>query len=136
MAAFPSEEEPEIDPALEREPTEISYDEQFYPARPRAFRPRARLRTQTVEKPAAAEGEPVGTNPFYVAWLRRISMLHDANTISAQLSGQGSMWQNPYASPSPTRAIETAPVWFTAYPHAFVTRPDESFLAALAESGL
>jgi len=30
----------------EHEPSEITYSEQFYPARPRALRPRARLRSQ------------------------------------------------------------------------------------------
>jgi trehalose synthase len=60
-------------------------------------------------------------------------MLADANEISQQLSGQGSMWQNPYATPSPRGAVETASVWFTAYPLSLITRPDESFLKAMAD---
>lgn len=63
-------------------------------------------------------------------------MLHDATTISAQLAGQSSMWQNPYANPNPRGAIETAPVWFTAYPLSFVTRGEQTYLSALAEPEL
>jgi trehalose synthase len=43
------------------------------------------------------------------------------------------MWQNPYATPSPRGAVETASVWFTAYPLSLITRPNESFLKALAD---
>src|SRR3712207_1430044 len=63
-------------------------------------------------------------------------MLHDANTISGQFSGQGSMWQNPYANPSPEKAVATAPVWFTAYPMSLVTKPGTSFLGTLADPDL
>jgi trehalose synthase len=124
-------------PATEHEPSEITYSEQFYPARPRALRPRARLRPQGA--PTHGEeltGEAVGTNPFYVAWLQRESMLHDANAIAGQFSGQGSMWQNPYANPSPETAVEAAPVWFTAYPLSLVTKPGSSFLGTLADPDL
>ena len=44
-----------------------------------------------------------GDNPAYVSWLLSQSMLADANEISQQFSGQGSMWQNPYANPNPAR---------------------------------
>ncbi len=63
-------------------------------------------------------------------------MLADANEISQQFSGQGSMWQNPYATPSPRGAVETASVWFTAYPLSLITRPDESFLKAMADENM
>lgn len=130
------------DPALtdaettEHEPSEITYSEQFYPARPRALRPRARLRPQG--PPAAVEqtGDAVGTNPFYVAWLQRESMLHDANQIAGQFSGQGSMWQNPFARPDADSAIDRASVWFTAYPISMVTKPGRSFLATLGDDDL
>ncbi len=59
-------------------------------------------------------------------------MLADANEISQQFSGQGSMWQNPFATPNPRGAVDTASVWFTAYPLSLITRPDESFLKAMA----
>jgi trehalose synthase len=63
-------------------------------------------------------------------------MLWDAKQLAIQLSGQGSMWQNPYAHPDPRAALERASVWFTAYPLSFITRPGESFLSALADTSL
>ena len=50
-------------------------------------------------------------------------MLSRRQPARVQLSGQGSMWQNPYAHPDPRAALERASVWFTAYPLSFVTRP-------------
>ncbi len=66
----------------------------------------------------------------------RRSMLADANEISQQFSGQGSMWQNPFARPNPRTAVETASVWFTAYPLSLITRSEESFLKAMADEAL
>lgn len=125
------------DQPVEHQPSEITYSEQFYPARPRALRPRARLRSKVSASDSSERtGEPVGTNPFYVAWLQRASMLRDANLIANQFSGKGSMWQNPFAQPDPRSAIETASVWFTAYPLSFVTRNGHSFLGTLADPDL
>ena len=122
---------------LEHEPSEITYSEQFFPARPKALRPRARLRPQgSPSRAEEATGDPVGTNPFYVAWLQRQSMLQDAITMAAQFSGQGSMWQNPFANPDPVKAIGTASVWFTAYPLSLVTKPGRTFLGTLADPAL
>ncbi|WP_214407994.1 maltose alpha-D-glucosyltransferase [Pseudonocardia lacus] len=119
------------------EPSEITYAEHFHPARPRSLRHRARVKAPfTRRRSASTDGEPVGTNPTYVSWLLGQSMLADANEISRQFSGQGTMWQNPYANPSPRMAVEAASVWFTAYPLSFMTRPGESFLAALADEAL
>ena len=129
--------EPTGDQPVEHEPSEITYVESFYPARPRQLRPRARLRHGGM--PTHGEdlsGEPVGTNDVYVRWLLRESMLQDAKLIASHFSGQGSMWQNPYANPNPENAIETASVWFTAYPLSFVTRPGQSFLGALSDPDL
>ncbi|MEV6588732.1 maltose alpha-D-glucosyltransferase [Streptomyces acidicola] len=117
-------------------PTEITYSEQFYPARPLSLRPRTRLRSQEQAQPHERTGDPIGTNPAYVAWLRRHSMLQDARDLSVQLSGQGSMWQNPFGRPNPKAAVSRAPVWFTAYPMSFVTRPGHSFLGTLADPAL
>ena len=116
-------------------PSEITFDEQFYPARPRHLRPKARLRGPQVSQ-AEQLGEPVGANPAYVAWLRQESMLGDANVIARQFSGQGSMFQNPFANPNPRAAIETASVWFTAYPISVLGRPGCSFLATLGDPAL
>src|SRR3954452_8126764 len=119
------------------EPSEITYAEHFHPARPPALRHRARVKAPVPRRRStASDGAPVGTNPAYVSWLLSQSMLADANEIGRQFSGQGTMWQNPYANPGPRQAVEAASVWFTAYPLSFITRPGESFLAALADEAL
>lgn len=123
------------------EPSEITYAEHLHPARPRSLRHRARMKAPFARRsPAAGEdrgdGTAAGSNPAYVSWLLSQSMLADANEISRQFSGQGSMWQNPFANPGPRQAVETASVWFTAYPISFITRPGESFLGALADEAL
>ncbi len=117
------------------EPSEITFDEQYYPARPRHLRPKARLRGAQFSR-LERLGEPVGSNPAYVAWLREESMLGDANVIARQFSGQASMFQNPFAKPDPRSAIETASVWFTAYPISVLGRPGCSFLATLGDPEL
>jgi trehalose synthase len=119
--------------AVVHEPSEITYDEQFYPARPRRLRPSAR---RLVRPPSEAEGDPAATNPRYVEWLVSSSMLADANAIAKQLSGTEHMFQNPFAHPAPRSALARASVWFTAYPLSFVTREGQSFLAGLADSSL
>ena len=88
-----------MNPEIHHEPSEISYDEQFYPARPRPLKPSVRRATRV----DAQTGEPVPDNPNYVEWLINQSILHDAKLIAEQLSGQASMWQNPYAVPEPAR---------------------------------
>src|SRR4051795_7050471 len=120
---------------VEHQPSEITYDEQFYPARPRRLRPSARRALRDVSRQGTS-GEPSADNPAYVQWLVEESMLWDAKQLAIQLSGQGSMWQNPFAHPDPRAAVERASVWFTAYPLSFVTRRGETFLAALADRGL
>ncbi|SDF26119.1 maltose alpha-D-glucosyltransferase [Pseudonocardia oroxyli] len=118
------------------EPSEITYAEHEYPARPRTLRHRARAKTPVVRRSVAKDGAATGENPAYVSWLLSQSMLADANEIARQFSGQGSMWQNPFADPGPRQAVETASVWFTAYPISFITRPGESFLGALGDEAL
>ncbi|MCW2550714.1 MAG: trehalose synthase [Mycobacterium sp.] len=116
-----------------REPTEITYDEHLHPARPGTLRFRPRVKAPFARRSIAQDGSATGDNPAYVSWLLSQSMLSDANEISQQFSGQGSMWQNPFANPSPRNAVSTASVWFTAYPLSLITRPDESFLTAMAD---
>lgn len=116
--------------------TEITYEEHLHPARPRSLRHRPRVRSPFERRSVDRDGEPLGTNPTYVTWLVSQSMLADANEIARQFSGQGAMWQNPYAAPNPRLAVDTASVWFTAYPLALITRPGQSFLGALAEEEL
>mgnify|MGYP001792184278 FL=1 len=120
---------------LPHEPSEITFDEQFYPARPKHLRPKARLRGAQFSR-LERLGEPVGSNPEYVAWLVEESMLGDANLIARQFSGQASMFQNPFAMPDPRSAIQTASVWFTAYPISLLGRPGHSFLSTLGDPEL
>src|SRR5215207_1548817 len=121
--------------ASEHHAPEITYDEQFYPARPKRFRPSARrsLRRRIADR---LGGDTIADSREYVEWLVEESMLNDANRLASQLSGQGSMWQNPFAHPDPRAALERASVWFTAYPLSFVTRQGETYLSALADRGL
>ncbi|WP_197377228.1 maltose alpha-D-glucosyltransferase [Mycolicibacterium baixiangningiae] len=118
------------------EPSEITFDEYLHPARPRSLRFRPRVKAPFTRRSVAQDGPARADNPAYVSWLLSQSMLADANQISQQFSGQGSMWQNPYATPSPRGAVETASVWFTAYPLSLITRPNESFLTALADDDM
>ena len=118
------------------EPSEITYDEQFYPARPRRLRPRARLRGLFSRPKMGRNGKATGDNPAYVSWLVQESMLDDAKTIGSQFSGTGGMWQNPFANPDPRAAIEKASVWFTAYPISMITKPGTSFLGTLGDQDL
>lgn len=115
---------------------EITYDEHLHPARPRTLRFRPRVQNRFVRRSIAQDGTPTADNQAYVSWLLSQSMLADANEISQQFSGQGSMWQNPYATPSPRSAVDTASVWFTAYPLSLITRPAESFLKAMADEAM
>ncbi len=116
-------------------PVEINFDEQFYPARPKALRPRARRRQEisaNLKPPFDADGR----NRAYVDWLVDQSMLGDATMMARQLAGQASMWAHPYAHPNPRSAVDRASVWFTAYPLSLITRPNQSFLAALGAEDL
>jgi trehalose synthase len=118
------------------EPSEITFDEHLHPARPRELRFRPRVRAPFNRRSLAQDGPATADNPAYVSWLLSQSMLADANEISQQFSGQGSMWQNPYATPSPRGAVDTAAVWFTAYPLSLITRPNESFLKGMADEDM
>jgi trehalose synthase len=122
---------------LAHEASEISYDEQRYPARPRRLQPKGRLRDLFTLRPRAERtGKPRGDNPAYVSWLVERSMLEDAKRYATLFSGQGSMWQNPFANPDPRAAIEKASVWFTAYPISMITKPGTSFLGTLGDEDL
>ena len=115
------------------EPSDITYAEHLHPARPRTLRFRPRVKAPFARRSMAQDGSATADNPAYVSWLLSQSMLADANEISQQFSGQGSMWQNPFANPDPRAAVNAASVWFTAYPLSLITRPDESFLTAMAD---
>ncbi|HWJ53803.1 MAG TPA: maltose alpha-D-glucosyltransferase, partial [Propionibacteriaceae bacterium] len=117
------------------EASEISYDEQRFPARPKP-RPRVRMRRRLFWRRTERNGRPYGGNQAYVAWLQEQSMLGDAAAFATHFSGQGSMWQNPYANPDPRAAIEKSSVWFTAYPISMITKLGTSFLGTLGDEDL
>ena len=118
------------------ESAEISYDEGRYPARPHRLRPRAQLRASGIRRSFSDPRSADASNPSYVEWLKRQSMLGDADVLARGLSGQPSMWRNPYARPDARRAIRSASVWFTAYPISLITREGESYLGALGSEEL
>ncbi|WP_411720796.1 maltose alpha-D-glucosyltransferase [Mycetocola sp.] len=120
----------------EIEPIEITYDEDLYPARPKRLRPRSNLRASNIRRSFSDPRSADASNPSYVEWLTRQSMLRDAEVLGRGLSGQPSMWRHPYARPDARRAIRTASVWFTAYPISLITAPGQSYLAALGEDAL
>lgn len=72
----------------------------------------------------------------YIQWLLDHSMLEQAKTIATRFSGQGRMWQHPYAQERPRAAAARASVWFTAYPAAVITREGESVLQTLGSEEL
>jgi len=119
-----------------REPSEITYDEEWYPARPARLRTRAPLQASKIQRTFSDPRSTDASNPSYVEWLKRQSMLGDADILSRGLSGQPSMWRNPYARPDARRAISTASVWFTAYPISLITRPGQTYLQALGDEDL
>jgi len=118
------------------EPAEITYDEDLYPARPQRLRPRSALRNSGIQRKFSDPRSADASNPSYVEWLIRQSMLRDAEILARGVSGQPSMWRNPYARPDARRAIRTASVWFTAYPISLITQPGHSYLSALGDEDL
>jgi trehalose synthase len=129
----PAESLEDVEAAEVPEVPEITFDEKFYPARPKALRPVARRRQYFANAPSL---ELDGLNKTYVEWLRNQAMLGDANVMARQLSGQASMWQHSFAHPNSRAAVERASVWFTAYPLSYMTTPGQSFLGALGDPEL
>ncbi len=72
----------------------------------------------------------------YIGWLVEHSMLHQAELTARRYSGQGQLWQRPYANPQPRAASALASVWLTAYPPAHLGRAGESVLASLGDPEL
>jgi trehalose synthase len=97
--------------------------------------PPARIAAPAPAPPSAVapKADPGAT---YIRWLVERSMLHQAELTARQYSGQGQLWQHPYAKPQPRAASALASVWFTAYPAAHMTRPGESVLHSLGDPEL
>ncbi|GBH18357.1 Glycosidase [Pseudomonas syringae pv. actinidiae] len=69
-------------------------------------------------------------------WLVEQSMLNAARQRAKTYSGQGRLWQRPFALARPRDASAIASVWFTAYPASIVTREGGSVLEALGDETL
>ena len=69
-------------------------------------------------------------------WLKKQSMLYNAERLAKKVSGDKSQWQMPYAMPQPEEAVEKASVWYTAYPPSTITKDGESMLQALGSEEL
>lgn len=82
---------------------------------------------------AAQRAEP----PGYIQWLEARAMLHQAQVLARQYSGNSIQWHHPYGEPQPRVATGRASVWFTAYPASTIpARPGESVLSTLADERL
>jgi trehalose synthase len=75
-------------------------------------------------------------DPDYLHWLVQQSMLYSAQAIAVRYSGQGALWQHPYAEAQPRAAASRASVWITTYPASIITRPGESVLRTLGDPAL
>lgn len=78
-------------------------------------------------------GLPLASNPSYISWLKKHSMLAESGRLSRKYSGQASMWRNAFARPRPRSAVRKASVWYTSYPLSLITRKNESMLQGLAD---
>lgn len=114
--------------------TKRSFDESSFPARP--GRVQTRLRKKRRPRSVSHDGPATVANAKYLRWLRSESMLTTANQQARHYSGQGKMWQNPFARPQPRAAVNLASVWYTAYPISMITEPDTSILATLGHEEL
>ena len=72
----------------------------------------------------------------HVNWLVQQSMLHAARQRARLYSGQGRLWQQPYAQTRPRDATALSSVWFTAYPASIVTHDGGTVLEALGDESL
>jgi trehalose synthase len=84
----------------------------------------------------SAEAPEVTSGETYIRWLVERSMLHQAERAARRYSGEGRIWQHPYAMPQPRAASALASVWFTAYPPSQITGPGESVLESLGDPDL
>ena len=119
------------------EPSEVTYAEYFHPARPRSLRYRTRVK-QLVR---AAHGQDRRPAERHQPGVRVVA----AEPVDARRRERRSAGSSPARaacgrtrSPTPTRGTRStsASVWFTAYPISLITRPGESFLAALGDEEL
>src|SRR6202158_2701366 len=66
--------------------------------------PSPRPHPAPIAAPAPAAAPDAVTGEAYIQWLVEHSMLHQAELAARRYSGQGSLWQHPYAVPQPRAA--------------------------------
>ena len=85
----------------------------------------------------AATAPPQLSGKAYIHWLEERSMLHQAQELARNYSGNSIQWQHPYGEPQPRAAVARASVWFTAYPASTIpSSPGTSVLTTLADARL
>ena len=118
------------------EPSEVTYAEYFHPARPKSLRYRTRVKQSFERHTVKTDGQPKGTNPAYVSWLLEPVDARRREHDRPAVLRPGQHVAEPVRQPGPAAAVESASVWFTAYPISLITRPGESFLASLGDEEL
>jgi trehalose synthase len=72
----------------------------------------------------------------YIRWLEEQSMLYNSERLAEQVSGKGGQWRHRYAEPQTEELVNTASVWFTAYPSATITAQGRSIIQGLSNKDL
>ena len=81
-------------------------------------------------------GQPAPSSADDLEWFKEHSMLLQAPGLAKRFSGQGAQWRHPYALARPEDFVNTASVWFTAYPAAIIGRSGDSVLQTLGDPNL
>ena len=85
--------------------------------------------------PVAAQS-PLPPAVEEIRWLEERSMLRQAATAAATVSGRPEQWRHPYGTPQPREAVRHASVWLLDYPGSVVTPKGRSVVGTWAEPGL
>lgn len=113
-----------------------NFSEAFFPARPKKLLTRAKEIANKEIDTTLKIGPAVPSNKAYIRWLRKESMLANANKQARRYSGTAKLWQKPFAKPRPRSAVRQASVWYTAYPVSMIGHDSESMLATFADDKL
>ena len=85
---------------------------------------------------AQTADQQVWTDPAYIRWLEKKSMLFEAREQARLISGQGVQWRHAYGDPQPREAVKLASVWLLDYPGSVITRPGKSVIATWGDPQL
>ena len=115
------------------EPTEITFDEHLHPARPRTLRFRPRVKAPFTRRSLAQDGRRSATIPPTCPGCCPSRCWPTPTKSASSSPGRVRCGRTRTPRPIARAAVETASVWFTAYPLSLITRSDESFLKAMAD---